>query len=74
MKLKKIAHSRTGDKGDTAIISLIAYDPGDYPLLKEKVTAEVVASYFAIFCVTVRLAACTTIRTVSYAAARATLL
>lgn len=47
MKLKKIAHSRTGDKGDIAIISLIAYEASDYPLLKERVTAEAVASYFA---------------------------
>lgn len=46
MKLKDIAHSRTGDKGDTAVLSLIAYREVDYPLLKERVTAEVVAEYF----------------------------
>lgn len=46
MKLKKIAHSRTGDKGDTSVISLIAYEASDYPLLKAHVTAEAVASYF----------------------------
>ena len=46
MKLKKIAHSRTGDKGDTSVISLIAYRAEDYPLLKEKITAEAIASYF----------------------------
>ena len=46
MKLKEIAHSRTGDKGDTAVISLIAYSPDDYPLLKERVTADRVASHF----------------------------
>ena len=29
MKLWDIAHSRTGDKGNIATISLIAYDPKD---------------------------------------------
>jgi hypothetical protein len=27
MKLRQIAHSRTGDKGDTSNISVIAFDP-----------------------------------------------
>ena len=40
MKLWDIAHSRTGDKGNISNISLIAYDPKDYALLKERVTAE----------------------------------
>ena len=35
MKLKEVAHSRTGDKGDISNISLIAYKPEDYPMLKE---------------------------------------
>ena len=39
MKLKEIAHSRTGDKGDIANISLIPYREEDYPMLREKVTA-----------------------------------
>jgi hypothetical protein len=47
MKLREIAHSRTGDKGNTSNISVIAFDPKDYPLLVERVTAERVASHFA---------------------------
>ena len=30
MRLRELAHARTGDKGDTSQISVIAYDPGDY--------------------------------------------
>ena len=47
MKLKSLAHSRTGDKGNISVISVIAYDKKDFPLLKERVTAERVASYFS---------------------------
>ena len=31
--LREIAHARTGDKGDTCNISLIAFDARDYPRL-----------------------------------------
>jgi hypothetical protein len=47
MKLREIAHSRTGDKGNTSNISVIAYDPKDYPLLVTQVTAERVKAHFA---------------------------
>lgn len=47
MKLRDIAHSRTGDKGDTSNISVIAYDEADYPFLREHVTAERVRAHFA---------------------------
>ncbi len=47
MKLRAIAHARTGDKGDTSSISLIAYDEADYPRLVEHVTAERVAAHFS---------------------------
>jgi len=46
MKLYDIAHSRTGDKGNIANISLIAYDIKDFPLLQEKVTAAKVKEWF----------------------------
>ena len=46
MKLKEIAHSRTGDKGNISIISVIAYKEEDYPLIKEKVTVERLKEYF----------------------------
>ena len=40
MKLREIAHSRGGDKGDISNLSLIPYNEADYEKLKEKVTAE----------------------------------
>ena len=46
MKLKEIAHSRTGDKGNISIISVIAYKDRDYELIKEKVTVERLKDYF----------------------------
>jgi hypothetical protein len=45
--LRELAHSRTGDKGDTSNISLIAYDAADYPLLARQVTAARVRAHFA---------------------------
>ncbi len=47
MKLREIAHSRTGDKGNTSNISVIAYDPAQYPLLEEHVTAQRVKELFS---------------------------
>ena len=46
MKLREIAHSRTGDKGNISVISVIAYKPEDFPMIKEKVTAQAVKDYF----------------------------
>lgn len=45
MQLRRLAHSRTGDKGDISNISLIAYDPADYELLAREVTAERVKAH-----------------------------
>src|ERR1700750_2261881 len=47
MKLREIAHSRTGDKGNTSNISVIAFDAKHFPLLKDQVTAERVKAHFA---------------------------
>ena len=47
MKLREIAHSRTGDKGNTSNISVIAFDQKHYPLLERHVTAERVRAHFA---------------------------
>jgi hypothetical protein len=47
MKLREIAHSRTGDKGNTSNISVIAYDARHYPLLLEQVTPARVKAHFA---------------------------
>jgi len=41
MKLRQIAHSRTGDKGDTSNISVIAYDfQADFEYLQAYLTPE----------------------------------
>ena len=50
VQLIKIAHARSGDKGDTANIGLIALKPEYYPLLVEKVTAKRVKEHFAGIC------------------------
>lgn len=44
--LSSIAHTRSGDKGDTANVGVIAYDPVDYPLLERELTAERVKEFF----------------------------
>lgn len=46
MKLREIAHSRTGDKGNTSSISVIAYEAASYALLLRHVTAERVKAHF----------------------------
>ena len=47
MKLRELAHARTGDKGNVSNISVIAHEPGDYAFLAEHVTAERVKAHFA---------------------------
>ena len=44
--LAQIAHTRSGDKGDTCNIGVIAYDPRHYPVLVREVTAERVKQHF----------------------------
>src|SRR5215469_9298833 len=46
MKLREIAHSRTGDKGNTSNISVIAYDPAHFQHLCGEVTVERVRTLF----------------------------
>jgi hypothetical protein len=45
--LHRIAHGRTGDKGDRSNISVIALRPEDYDLLVAQVTEARVAALFA---------------------------
>ena len=47
MKLRDVAHSRTGDKGNTSNISVIAYRAEDFPRIRELVTAERVRTQLA---------------------------
>ena len=44
--LVRLAHGRTGDKGDRSNISVIAWHPALWPLLVEQVTPEAVAAQF----------------------------
>ena len=46
MQLRRLAHARSGDKGDTANVGVIAFTPQIYELLKERLTAERVAQHF----------------------------
>jgi hypothetical protein len=50
VQLLELAHARSGDKGDTANIGLIARQPEFYPILVREVTAERVKAHFAEIC------------------------
>ncbi|CDM64425.1 hypothetical protein PYK22_00419 [Pyrinomonas methylaliphatogenes] len=50
IKLLKLAHARSGDKGDTANIGLIALREEYYPILVREVTAERVREHFKGIC------------------------
>jgi L-cysteine desulfidase len=44
--LVHLAHARSGDKGDTANVGVIAYDEADYDLLRAQLTPEAVKGHF----------------------------
>ena len=44
--LSRIAHARSGDKGDTSNIGIIASNARHYPILAREVTAERVKQFF----------------------------
>ena len=44
--LSRIAHTRSGDKGDACNIGVIAYEDAHYPILLREVTAERVKRHF----------------------------
>ena len=46
VRLLDIAHARSGDKGDTANVGVIALRPEWYPLLERALTRERVARHF----------------------------
>ena len=50
IKLVRLAHARSGDKGDTANVGLIALREEFYPLLAREVTAERVKRHFRGIC------------------------
>ncbi|HWU04220.1 MAG TPA: hypothetical protein VN222_15880 [Novosphingobium sp.] len=45
MRLREIAHARTGDKGDTSQICVFAHDPADFALLARVLTAQRLAGH-----------------------------
>jgi hypothetical protein len=49
-KLIEIAHARSGDKGDTANVGIIACKPEYYPALVREVTAARVKEHFRGVC------------------------
>lgn len=46
IELLNLAHARSGDKGDTANVGLIALKEDFYPILVREVTAEKVKEHF----------------------------
>ncbi|NIM51543.1 MAG: hypothetical protein GTN62_12085 [Gemmatimonadales bacterium] len=46
VSLLRLAHARSGDKGDTANVGLIALKPEYYPILEKEVTAARVSRHF----------------------------
>jgi hypothetical protein len=48
--LSRIAHARSGDKGDTANVGLITYDARHYAVLVREVTSERVKQHFGSLC------------------------
>lgn len=45
--LQHLAHTRSGDKGNTSNVAVIAYEPELYPYLKEQLTAERFKAHYA---------------------------
>jgi hypothetical protein len=48
--LSRIAHARSGDKGDASNVGLVALSPAGYAVIQREVTAERVARHFASIC------------------------
>ena len=50
VKLIKIAHGRSGDKGNGSNVGIIARHPKIYPFLVEKLTLEVIKEHMKYVC------------------------
>jgi hypothetical protein len=46
MRVADLAHGRSGDKGDTCNVGLVAYDDDGFAVLQREVTAERVREHF----------------------------
>ena len=47
VELRRLAHARSGDKGDTANVGIMAYSSAAYAFLKEALTTDCVTAHFA---------------------------
>src|SRR5689334_17962963 len=47
LPLQHVAHVRSGDKGNTSNVTVIAYEPDLYPYLKDQLTAEAFKAFYA---------------------------
>ena len=47
VRLLDIAHARSGDKGDTANVGVIALDPRSYSILRDHLSVDRVSDHFA---------------------------
>ena len=47
VKLQHAAHTRSGDKGNTSNVMVIAYEPELYPILKAQLTADRFKAFYA---------------------------
>ena len=47
VQLVHLAHTRSGDKGDTANVGVIVYDRAHYELVREQLTADRVKAHLA---------------------------
>lgn len=50
VRLREIAHARSGDKGDVSNIGVLAREPEYYDVIKEEVPEERVADHFEELC------------------------
>jgi hypothetical protein len=50
IKLRDIAHARSGDKGDAGNVGVIAYDDKGYEIIKQHLTTERVKKHFEGIC------------------------
>lgn len=50
IKLRNIAHGRSGDKGDAANIGIIAFDDKGFEIIRKHLTAERVKEHFEGIC------------------------
>ena len=50
IKLKDIAHARSGDKGDAGNVGVIAYSDKEYEIIKKHLTVERVKEHFKGIC------------------------